>query len=75
MHSNKDHEDQIKVLLDQLPGIMEKLDDKVGMDMFDEDLDKIKEVFLNNLSAACEADPATKIASATFLTIAKRKQT
>ena len=42
--------------------------------MFDEDLEKIKDVFLTNLQAVSSADPSTKVASQAFLTIAKRKQ-
>jgi len=42
--------------------------------MFDEELDKIKEVFLSNLQSAAAADPSGKIASQAFLSIAKRKQ-
>jgi hypothetical protein len=56
-----------------LPELKKICEGKVGFDMFDEDLDKIKDVFLTNLQTVAAVDPATKVASQAFLTIAKRK--
>jgi len=70
----RDHEDQINLMIKEAPELKKICEGKVGFDMFDEDLDKIKDVFLNNLQVTAEADPAARVASQAFLTIAKRKQ-
>lgn len=57
-----------------MPELQKCIDERVGFPMFDEELDKIKEVFLSNLQSAAAADPSGKIASQAFLSIAKRKQ-
>jgi hypothetical protein len=45
----RDHQDQIKILLEELPEVKKIAEGKVGFDMFDEDLEKIKDCFLTNL--------------------------
>lgn len=72
--SVRDHQDQIKILLEEIPELKKIAECKVGFDMFDEDLEKIKDTFLTNLQTVAGNEAGTKVASQAFLTIAKRKQ-